>query len=238
MRNEAELWKPYSEDFDNKVFSFTQFDHHRKKIMDNIRLGLVLNVGTGPTPHLNRELILNGNRVIATDFSGAMLEEARAKFNSPEVCYVLSDTNALAIDDGQCDTVLAINSILPADPDDVCLMLRECYRTSKPGGRFVGVFPSYDWHEHAVKSGKLKTDIDPVGKRVGDTSGWQTCQTKESLERVMQTVGFEHIQIEEVPLNTPEEKKQLQALYHVDADEFHISEYFVTADRPTSVTAV
>ncbi len=231
MKGEAEAWKPFSENFDDKVFSFTQFEHHRKKIIENIPPGRVLNVGTGSTAHLNRDLIANGNTVVATDFSQSMLDEAKKIFTNPRLQYLLSDTRSLVAKDEKFDSVLAINSILPADPDDVEIMLKEIHRVAKPGAKFVGVFPAYEWHERAVAAGKLKTEIDPIGKRVGDTSGWQTCQTRESLTAALKSAGFDQINIEEVFLNSPSEKQQLFALYGVDADEFKISEYFVTARK-------
>jgi len=232
MHPEAEAWKPFSEDFDNKVFSFTQFEYYRKKIVENVPLGLVLNAGTGSTTHLNRDLIAKGNTVVATDFSQSMLDEAKKKFTDSRLHYLLSDTRTLATADKQFDSVVAINSILPANPDDVHTMLKELHRVAKPGAKFVGVFPSYQWHERAALQGKLKMQIDPKWKRVGDTAGWQTCQSTETLAAALKSAGFDQINIEEVFLNTPEEKRQLLALYGVDADEFNISEYFVTALKP------
>ena len=65
---ERDKWTEFAEDYDIKVFSLTSVPQRRKQIMRMVQKGRILNMGSGSTNYLNRELLDTGHSVVATDF--------------------------------------------------------------------------------------------------------------------------------------------------------------------------
>ena len=211
--SEVGSWRPFSEGYDEKVYSITRFPKNREIILSHVRPGRILNMGTGPTDYLNRELV-KCSRVIATDFCPEMLEEAQRRFTHPNLQYVLADSRNLPFGEA-FDTVLAINSILPPTREDVVSMYRNALKTSKKGGRFVATLMPLDNAKHIIEAcGEGSWEIDWENKIEIDTSGRQCAHDPTTIHTEMRRAGWQNFGLEVIYLDSPEEIADLKRLYN------------------------
>lgn len=126
-------------DLMNRVMTMGQDQKWRRFVVDTAgEIGdgwfLDLATGTGDIAALARTLNPDAT-VIGADFSGKMLEEARARFSHRRVHWLACDANRLPYVD---DTFEAVTfGYLLRNVDDSLSVLREVRRVLKPGGRVV-----------------------------------------------------------------------------------------------------
>jgi ubiquinone/menaquinone biosynthesis C-methylase UbiE len=228
---ESELWNPFSKDYDKKVFSLTRIPQRRKQILERISIGKILNLGCGPTPYLNQDLIAQENHVIATDFCQSMLDEAKKTFSNPNIKYVLADSRNLPFKDLEFDSVISVNSILPQEREDVYKIGSEVNRVLGKGGIFVAFLCSYDSVKRANQNLGLAIQCDDNQIRAMDTTGWQCFHTPNSISDLMRRAGFSSYNFKKVFLKTKQEKQELRRLYGADTSKSFIYEYLLVARK-------
>jgi len=211
------------------VFSLTKFPHRRKQVVDRINPGWILNIGCGSTPYLNKELLGNGNVVVAGDFCKDMIDVAEKKLTDDKLEYVVADCKNMLFDDNFFDTVISVNSILPPSRDEVNSMFGECYRVLRKGGVFVAFLVSYDNVLRAKEKLDIEIGTDPEELRVQDTTGWQCYHTPRTIDAEIKDAGFRKLKLEQVFLDTRQEIDDLKRIYDVDSSKSSVYEYLLTA---------
>ncbi len=83
-------------------------------------------------------------KVWAVDFSKGMLRKARQKANFKNVNYLKRSMLNLEYLKGKLDVAVAVNSVLAPSSIEIDQMLEQIRATLKPGGCFMGVFPSME----------------------------------------------------------------------------------------------
>jgi len=85
-------------------------------------------------------------KIYGGDSSDNMLETARRNCRELSDKVIIKKLDALDLSEhyGEFDIVFSLNSILPRNPSDTPVMLREIARALKPRGLFVAVLPSFD----------------------------------------------------------------------------------------------
>jgi ubiquinone/menaquinone biosynthesis C-methylase UbiE len=104
---------------------------------------VVVDVGTG-TGFLAEAALEAGARVIGVDASDGMLEQVRKRFDGSPFEARAGEVDAIPVDDGSADAVLA-NMVLHHAPDPPHA-IEEMTRILKPGGRLV--ITDADTHTH------------------------------------------------------------------------------------------
>jgi ubiquinone/menaquinone biosynthesis C-methylase UbiE len=225
------LWKQFSRDYDCKVFSLTKVPQRREQILERLKPGKILNVGCGSTSYLNRDIIHQGNHVVATDFCQAMLDVAQEDFMHPDLEYILADSKQLPFEDFSFDSVVSVNSILPPERKEVYQMGNEIYRVLKKGGVFVSFLCSYDNIKRAKDNLGLDIKLDNEQMRVMDTTGWQCFHTPNLIRKLVERSGFFKYSFKKVFLETKQEIDELKRLYDVDTSKSLIYEYLLVAHK-------
>ncbi len=225
------IWDKLAKDYEKKVLSLTKIPERRKQILTEMKKGKVLNLGTGPTPYLNRDLIKQKNKVIATDFSKKMLEVAAHLFSHPNLEYKLADSKNLPFQNNTFDSVVSVNSILPETREDVNIMIKEIHRVLKPSGKFVAFLPSYETAIESIKIYGTNPKIDDKNLRVYDSGQWQCFHTKETIKKIMSKDGFKKYKIKKVFQNTKEEIKQIKRIYDIDISKHPSYHHFLVAEK-------
>ena len=210
--SEAASWAPFSKRYDETVYSFTRFPRNVDRVIEQVLLGRILNIGAGPTDYLNRRLIELGNTVIATDFCPAMLEEAQKLFTHPELEYRLADSRDLPWEN-EFDSVLAINSILPPTREDVVAMYRSARKAVKPGGVFVATLMHIDDARYLVEAHGDRWRVDFDNKIEIDTHGPQCAHDGGTVYTEMSAAGWRDFSVSMIYLDTPEEIEDFKRLY-------------------------
>jgi demethylmenaquinone methyltransferase / 2-methoxy-6-polyprenyl-1,4-benzoquinol methylase len=123
----------------NRLISLGQDQRWRRLALEAAQLparGRLLDVATGTgdlalmaSRHMTRP------RVVGTDLTGAMLQQAQAKPGGTGLPWVVSDGLALAFADGTFDAVTS--AFMMRNVPDVDLALAEQVRVVRPGGRVV-----------------------------------------------------------------------------------------------------
>jgi|TARA_Y100000310_G_C20654932_1_gene801492 SAM-dependent methyltransferase len=229
--DESQRWNEFAEDYDRKIFSLTSFPERRKQILDRIVNGRVLNLGTGSTDYLNRDLVNEGNVVVATDFCKKMLDVASKRFSHFDLEYKLADSTALPFQDNTFDSVVSVNSILPPERYQVFEMFNEAYRVLKDKGVLVAFLCSYDNVKIANKNLNAGFHLDDLQQRIIDTTTWQCFHTPSTIEENMLESGFSKYGYEKVFLNTCAEISEFRRLYHLETEESPIYEYLLVAEK-------
>lgn len=109
-------------------------DAHRKVAAD-----LGCGIGT-----LLPTLAARFRRVVAVDFSSAMLARASAACRARHVAIHRADLADLRQLAGQLDVAVTVNAVLTPDPDRLDRIFGELLRVVRPGGHLVGVFPAME----------------------------------------------------------------------------------------------
>jgi SAM-dependent methyltransferase len=220
---ESDSWVPFSEGYDDKVFSFTSFRKNREIILDllipnrnSIDPVRILNMGTGPTPYLNRDLLALNASIVATDFCQAMLDNAAKDLTHERLQYSTADSKGLILPP-TFDNVLAINSILPSCREDVVSMFASALRVLKPGGRFIATLMP---HDNVLYMTRYITNnwqiVDSENKIEIDTNGRQCNHDPETLYSEMLSAGWDKgtFAIKVLYLDSSDECAEIERLYN------------------------
>jgi SAM-dependent methyltransferase len=109
--------------------------HARRKTIGDLGCG----IGT-----LLPALATRFGRVVALDFSPAMLARARRTCPQANVRFERADLADLRRFAGQLDVAVTVNALLAPDPERLGAMFRSLRAVLKPGGTLLGVFPAME----------------------------------------------------------------------------------------------
>ncbi len=225
------VWDKFAKDYEDKVLSLTKVLQRRKQILATVKKGKILNLGTGPIPYLNQDLIKSGNIVVGTDISQKMINVAKSLFIHPNLKYKRADNKNLPFNNESFDAVISVNSILPKERNDVDVMIKEVYRVLKKSGKFVAILPSYKNVKRAVKIFGTNPKLDDKQFRVWDNDQWQCFHTLETINKMMIENGFKHYKLRKVFLKTKEEIRQIKKIHGINTLKHFIYEYFLVAEK-------
>jgi len=228
---EADKWTEFCIDYDEKVFSITKFPERRKQILEYVNKGSILNLGTGPTAHLNRDLVEQCNSVYASDFCKPMLDVAKKDYTHPKLEYILADTKDLPFEDDKFDSVVSVNSILPPEREEVDVMINEVYRVLKNNGKFIALFPSYELVSYAISELNFGIEHDDEEMRIRETSGWQCFHTEESIDKMINKAGFSFYKLNKMLFVSDYENSEIARIYDVDPALADFYEHFLIATK-------
>lgn len=209
-------WDTLAKTYEHKVLSLTSIPLRRKMILNSIKKGNVLNLGCGPTPYLNKDLIRQRNHVIASDYAKNMLKVSQTKFNHRNLVFVEADNTKLPFIDNAFDTVISVHSIVPDKRSDVEKMFNEIYRILIPKGKCIAFLPSFVSIAETAAYFHIPAKLDKKQKRGYDSLHWQCFHTPETIQQNMKRAGFKKYQLKKVFLNTKNELNQLKRIYGVD----------------------
>lgn len=229
--SEASKWMPFAANYDEKIFSVTSFAHHRERLLSAAKSGYILNLGCGPTPHLNRALVDARNFVVATDFCLAMITESQRTYRHPRLGHLVADNRRLGLANDAFDTVISVNSILPEQRADVVKMFAEAYRVLQSGGRFVAILVAFDCSLEGIARG-FEFLVDKENCRDYDTTGWQCRHTPATLARELGAAGATTFSRERLYNDSPQERAALEGLYGITLRDFRPYEYLVVVHKP------
>lgn len=229
MKNK--VWDKFAEDYDEKVLSLTKTPERRRQILFEIKKGEIINLGTGSTPYLNRDLIKTGNIVVATDINKKMLSIAASLFSHPRLKYKIADSRNIPFNSDTFSYVVSVNSILPEKRKDAVVMFKEVYRVLKSPGKLIAFLPSFETTIESMKIYGTSPRIDRKGFRVHDTGQWQCFQTKATINKAMKMAGFKKYKVKKVFINTKNEIEQIKKIYGIDTSKHPTYHYFLVAKK-------
>ncbi len=176
----------------------------------------VIDLGTGIGNLLNF-LSQNFKQVLAVDFSEEMLKIAKKNNKAKNIIFKKEDITNVKVNK-EFDVTVAINSILMPSIIKSEKAMKEAYRLTKKGGKFVGVFPSLNSdiyrasltfdreyeetkdEEQAIKNTKIIMAHKNYDFLSGfyDNDGKQKHWFKVDLLYRLKKVGFKNIKIEKL----------------------------------------
>ncbi|PIE97623.1 MAG: hypothetical protein CR988_07130 [Treponema sp.] len=143
MSNEKLFW--------NKTAGIYNFIFAKKKnyrtmynlISEHLNSSMtVLEVGTGPGL-IAREICDSVKSVVATDFSDAMIEQAKKLNNADNIEYAVQDASSLEYKDNSFDAVIIANVLhIVPNPEEI---IKELKRVLRKGGIIIA--PTFLWKE-------------------------------------------------------------------------------------------
>ena len=145
---ESEMWEQsYIETQYCDIYSATDDLVIRNKLTRGIdeKTKIILIPGCGSKTKLQKHIINNYpevEEVYCTDWSKTSLAHAQTDFYDGKVIYQVQDTRKTTFPNNKFDMVIISNSIVSGQDLSNRLMVDECYRILKPGGIFVGLFPT------------------------------------------------------------------------------------------------
>jgi SAM-dependent methyltransferase len=188
---------------------------------------LELAAGLGDTGLLAAELVLPGGEVVITDAADAMVEAARAhaaELGAENVEVRAMQAEWIDVPAASVDAVLCrFGYMLLADPEAA---LRETRRVLKSGGRVA--LAVWDLPEHNPWATVFRAAAEGAGiasPPAPNQSGPFSLSTPGDLQEVLDTTGFDDVEIESIDLAF--EAESLDAWWD-----------FVTQTSPTAVEAV
>lgn len=236
-------WDKFAASYTEKVFSPLQFVAIRKRIVDAVKPGRVLDMGCGPTPLLLCDLLeLPDVEVSASDLSTKMLEAAKRNFSSGAIRFVYGDNRHLPFPDDYFDTVISVNSILPEQRDDIELMFAQVFRVLRPGGRFVAVLPAFETSVMARDDWRMDIGIDEAKHREYDTTGWQCFYTHEDITELMQRHRFGSFDIVRLYFDSEPAIEEIRRIYGygITAEtlrKYPLFEHLLIAEKPAQTSS-
>jgi SAM-dependent methyltransferase len=158
--------------------------------------------GVGHTSLLAAEAVAPGGRVIATDFSPAMVEAARRLAETSGAAGVehrVMDAQAIDLLDSSVDAVVCRWGLMLVE--DPARVLSEVRRVLRPGGRFgCAVWASAAENPWASVVGRIFVErglMEPPGP---GGPGMFSLAGEDRLEALLRDAGFESVAIEDVPV--------------------------------------
>lgn len=232
----TKIWDSLSQDYAERVFATITFPGIRRRILQSVKRGRLLDLGCGPLPHLLDSLSeVPDSRTFACDFSLSMIATARNQVRSQRICFVLGDARSLPISAASFDTVIAINSIIPEERSDADLMFKEVLRILRPQGRLIALLPAFETSPIAQQHWGIDVQIDMASHREYDTSGWQCFYTAGDIEQLMKRHSFSRFHLEQLYFSSREEIRAIQRIYgeHIPEKvllEYPLFEHLLVAD--------
>ena len=158
--------------------------------------------GVGHTGLLAAERVAPGGRVIATDFSPAMVDAARRLAESTGaqgVEHRVTDAESIDLPDASVDAVVCRwGLMLFGDP---ARALQEIRRVLRPGGRFgCAVWASPQENPWASVVGRVFAARGLMAPPQPDAPGMFTLADTGRLEALLHGAGFESVDIRSVPV--------------------------------------
>jgi ubiquinone/menaquinone biosynthesis C-methylase UbiE len=142
-------WDWYSDDYHSYIISPLQENvqnpifYDIKKMKGREKM-VCADVGCGPGDLLP-VLSSNFKKVHAFDFSDKMISLAKKNNAGPgNISFGRADMRMLSKTGMRFDVIFAINSILHSKTADVRKALAEIYKSIKPAGQLIGIFPSME----------------------------------------------------------------------------------------------
>jgi len=224
-------WDFFSKDYEDTVFSVTSSRPRRKMFLKFLKYPLVLNLGAGPLPYMNQEMIRAGFKIVANDISRKMIKESSNRFSNQNLYFVNANNLNLPFKSNSFNSVLAINSILPENRKKIDLMLLECLRVLRKFGKFVGFFPAWETSIKAKEHLGLVEKLDEKLIRVYETTGWQCYQTHDTLSNHLKNVGFSKYVVKRILLKSKAEIESMKAIYSINTQNCLMFEYLAIAEK-------
>lgn len=239
MSKEAAAWGAFSMNYTQTVFSVSLFAKKRKAILSEVIPGRILDMGCGPLTFLLQDLAdRKGNRVLAADFCMEMLVVARQSLIARNIVYLVADNRALPIKDEMLDTVISVNSILPEVRHEVDSMIAEAWRVLRPSGRFLAVLPAFEMSRIAREKWGMNLQLDVLGHREYDTTGWQCFYTVGDINELMIRHRFRSYRLEHLRFDSQEEIDHIRTVYPslrqlpvYGPVEYPLFEHFIIAEK-------
>ncbi len=205
-----EISSPFQEGVENPIFESVEAidDKERKDVID-------LGCGTGPLlPFLSGMF----NQVIGVDFSSKMVEISKnVSVDLSNVEVLKKDLRDLREFQNKFDVAVSVNSIIMPDLADIDRSFSQIFNSLKPGGIFLGIFPSIEsdiyramltYEREISKVSKKKAEknvdeiIDPTGYNflLGyyENEGLQKHFYRFELKYRLEKAGFKNIEISRV----------------------------------------
>jgi ubiquinone/menaquinone biosynthesis C-methylase UbiE len=158
--------------------------------------------GIGHTSLLAAEAVAPGGRVIATDFSPAMVEAARRLAESSGAAGVehrVVDAQAIDLLDRSVDAVVCRWGLMLFE--DPARVLAEVRRVLRPAGRFgSAVWASAADNPWASVVGRVFVERGLMEPPSPGAPGMFSLADTERLEALLRDAGFESVAIEDVPV--------------------------------------
>jgi SAM-dependent methyltransferase len=166
---------------------------------------LELAAGTGDTGFLAAAAIGEDGRLISTDFSPAMVEEARAhgaKLGLANVEYRLLDAERMDLDDDSVDGVLCkYGYMLMAD---AAAALAETRRVLRQGGRVsLSVWGAPEHNPWVTVPAKTMVDLGYAASPEPGDPGILAMADPERIRQLVTGAGFSEPQIKQIPVRWP-----------------------------------
>jgi SAM-dependent methyltransferase len=153
-------------------------------LTQEIRQGqIILELGCG-TGYFTKELVKTKAEVYAIDISPDLIE--KAKFDSPQVQFILGDAHATSFSDNTFDKVLGSSVLHHLDYHRA---LKEIYRLLKPNGRIFFTEPNMLNPQIA-----LQKNIPWLKEKMGDSPD-ETAFFRWRLKKTLEENGFVNIVI-------------------------------------------
>jgi len=168
--------------------------------------------GTGQVTLRAARQVANGGKVIATDLSEKMIDEAKKrarKKSFSNIRFRRMDAEQLDFEDNQFDTAICSLGLMYFPfPTEA---LKEMHRVIKPGGRAVvaiwGERKNCGWAElFPIVDRHVASDVCPMFFQQG---------TGDTIRHSLQSAGFDEIEVErfKVSLSYPDDKTALMAAF-------------------------
>jgi SAM-dependent methyltransferase len=233
------VWDALSAEYLDKVFCVIQFPEKRRRILEVVKRGTVLDLGCGPTGFLLRDLIADRSRkVIGSDISHSMLLAARQSVG-PAAHFVRADNRDLPFPDACLDTVVSVNSIVPESRGDVLRMVSEALRILRNAGRLVAVLPAFETSVMARDHWPLEVRVDEPSHREYETSGWQCFHTADDIRDLMAALGISKYTLERLLFVEALETAVIRHVYSPALSDdllrkYPLFEHLLVAEKPHS----
>lgn len=227
--------KPWEEEYTqhgySRVWSITPDVPTREALLQFVphTVRTVLIPGCGSETALQQHLLEafpQVEEVWCTDWTQNALDRAAYAFNHPKVRYQQEDTARLSFSDGSFDVVLVINAILGAEDALNRAMVKECYRTLREGGRFIGFFPTiFCALEHSYLSPRVQFFRTAGFLSVEDNAFYdkerrtrQRYYTPLRLARICKEAGFTRERFEIFFFDSEYAQRRTEKIYGIPPD--------------------
>jgi ubiquinone/menaquinone biosynthesis C-methylase UbiE len=141
-------------------------------------------------------------RAIGLDTSLTLIESARAASEGfPAVEFIQADIQNLPLASGFLHSCKADRTLQHVERPDT--VLREIFRTVKPGGNVVCAEP--DWGTFAIEASSLGDSEHPVARQVAQlwSQDIRNPRIGRDLRKLLEETGFVDLQVKETILSTP-----------------------------------